>query len=160
MPAHGSPIIRAGALLKHATTLFAICCLAVTAGPHAATPDRAVLDHYCVGCHNARIQSGGLDLANLDIARAPSRADVWEKVVRKLRTGAMPPQGAPRPDEATYDALASSLERSLDAAAASPGAPSVHRLNRAEYGNAVRDLLDLEIDPTALLPPDDIGAGF
>ena len=133
-----------------------------------STPaNKLVVDTYCVGCHNARTRTAGLDLASLDIentqpgAEIREKAEILEKVVRKLRTGAMPPAGMPRPDEATYDALASSLERALDAAPSRhAGAPALRRLNRTEYAGAVRDLLGLDVDPATLLPPDDISGGF
>jgi hypothetical protein len=109
------------------------------------------------------LKTGGLALDGLDIAQAGSQAQTWEKVVRKIRTGMMPPANAPRPDRAALDGLAASVEATIDRAAAAapnPGAPVLHRLNRAEYGNAVRDLLDLPIDATALLPGDDSSEGF
>ena len=127
---------------------------------------RAVLDRYCVGCHNDRSRQAGLTLQSVDIARVGQVADeveVWEKVAHKLRARAMPPPGRPRPDGEVYDEVARSLETALDQAAAAapnPGQPPVHRLNRVEYRNAVRDLLVLEIDETALLPPDESGYGF
>ena len=124
---------------------------------------RATLDRYCLTCHNARVRSGSLALEGLDPTRPGPDAAVWERVVRKLRGGAMPPAGMPRPDAATHAALVSFLESGLDRAAEArpnPGRPSVHRLNRVEYGNAIRDLLDLEIDAAALLPPDDASYGF
>jgi mono/diheme cytochrome c family protein len=133
------------------------------AGATSAAPHAAVVQQYCVTCHNARLQTAGLALETVDIANVPARAEVWEKVVRKLRSGAMPPPGVPRPDEATHAALAAWLEAGLDRAAAvrpNPGAPSLHRLNRTEYANAVRDLLALEVDTTSLLPPDDVSGGF
>ena len=133
----------------------------------ASTPanssNRAVLDQYCVTCHNQRSKTGGLSLEGLDADQTGSHADVWEKVVRKLQARAMPPQGARRPDEATYQRLQSALEAHLDAEAAAhpnPGAPVLHRLNRSEYANAVRDLLALDVDVTSLLPPDDAAYGF
>ena len=124
---------------------------------------RAVVDKYCVSCHNGRLKTAGLELDSLSLADVSARGDVWEKVVRKLRSGAMPPAGRPRPDAATYDGLAASLETALDRAEAAlphPGGPLLHRLNRAEYANAVRDLLALDIDAASLLPPDDSTAGF
>jgi hypothetical protein len=102
-------------------------------------------------------------LDTLPVANASGDAQTWEKVIRKVRTGMMPPSGAPRPDRTTLDGLAATVETSLDRAAAAapnPGAPALHRLNRTEYGNAVRDLLDLPIDSTALLPGDDSSEGF
>ena len=124
---------------------------------------RAVLDRYCVTCHNERLLTGGLALDAVDPGRVGDDAEVWEKVVRKLRTGMMPPSPRPRPDAATYTSLVSHLELALDSAAAAnpnPGRPAVHRLNRAEYTNAVRDLLALEIDGRSLLPADESGYGF
>jgi hypothetical protein len=110
------------------------------------------------------LQSGGLVLENADLTNVSAHSDVWEKVVRKLRTGAMPPAGVRRPDAQTYDGLAGWIESELDRAAAahpSPGRPLPHRMNRAEYANAIRDLLDLEIgDVASLLPPDDSAFGF
>ena len=93
----------------------------------------------------------------------PDDAEAWEKVVKKLRAGTMPPQGAPRPDEATQAALVTWLETTIDRASAArpnPGRPALHRLNRAEYQNAIRDLLALDVDAAALLPPDDSSYGF
>jgi hypothetical protein len=132
----------------------------VTAAP---APPRAVLDQYCVMCHNTRTKAGGLTLEAMDLEHVGRDAATWEKVVRKLHTRTMPPQGARRPDEAGYRALIASLETALDRAAAAapnPGRPLLHRLNRAEYANAVRDLIDLEIDAALLLPPDDSAYGF
>jgi len=135
----------------------------------AATPDvsaqRALVDKYCVSCHNARLKTGGLvlDKDAVDLAHVADRADVWEKVIRKLHGRMMPPQGMPRPDEATIDAFASSLETSIDRAALAkpnPGRAPLHRLNRSEYAAAVHDVLALDIDATALLPADDEANGF
>ena len=122
---------------------------------------RAVLDRYCITCHNDRLRTGGLslDAASVDAADPSRHADVWERVIGKLRTGAMPPPGRPRPEQATYDAVASRLEADIDRAAAAnpdPGRTStVHRLNRTEYRNAIRDLLALDLDVTPLLPGDE-----
>jgi mono/diheme cytochrome c family protein len=124
---------------------------------------QAVLGKYCITCHSAKLRTGGLSLQDADLNNVPAAAETWEKVIRKLRIGSMPPQGLPRPDEATTDALASFLENSLDRAAAAkpnPGHAVMHRLNRAEYANAIRDLLGLDVDATALLPPDDESSGF
>ena len=129
----------------------------------AAASSRAALDRYCVGCHNGRLKTAGLSLDTADVAHAGSDPELWEKVVRKLQARAMPPQGARRPDEATYQRLQAALEGQLDAEAAlhpNPGAPILHRLNRSEYANAVRDLLDLDVDVASLLPPDDSAYGF
>ena len=134
--------------------------------PGSRAPDpgpKATIDQYCVTCHSTRLKSGDLVLENADVAHVATNVEVWEKVVRKLRAGVMPPQGARRPDDATMHALIASLETSLDQAAAAqpnPGRPLLHRLNRAEYRNAIRDLLNLDVDVTALLPPDDSAYGF
>ena len=124
---------------------------------------RKVLDQYCVTCHNGRLKTGGLALSDLDIEHVYKSADVWEKVVRKLRARYMPPMGRPRPDDATYTAVISYLEASLDAAAADPNpgrTDAFHRLNRTEYQNSIRDLLALDIDLTSLLPKDEPSYGF
>ncbi|MCY4074868.1 MAG: DUF1587 domain-containing protein, partial [Acidobacteria bacterium] len=131
------------------------------AGGAAAVTPRAVLDRYCIACHNDRLRTGGLslDAGTVDAADPSRHADIWEKVIAKLRTGAMPPPGRPRPDEATYDAMAGRLEADIDRVAAAspdPGRTStVHRLNRTEYRNAIRDLLALDLDVTPLLPGDE-----
>ena len=129
----------------------------------AAAQFRKVLDRYCVTCHNEKLKTAGLMLDKADVGNVPAGAEVWEKVIRKLRTSAMPPAGMPRPDQATYDSFATYLETAVDSAAAAnpnPGRPSIHRLNRAEYANAIRDLLAVEIDVGSLLPADDSGYGF
>jgi len=127
--------------------------------PHA---DPALLSKYCFGCHNSKSRVGGLALDNKDLTHVSVDADVWEKVIRKLRMGAMPPPNMPRPDQPTTDAFVQALEARLDHEASlhpDPGrTQALHRLNRAEYKNAVRDLLALDIDTTALLPPDDADA--
>ena len=131
-----------------------------------ASAPRALLDRYCVACHNDRTRQAGLTLQAIDaehVGRIAGEVEVWEKVVRKLRARAMPPPGRSRPAAGTYDAAASALETALDRAAAdnpNPGRPPIHRLNRVEYRNAIRDLLALDIDERALLPPDESGYGF
>jgi hypothetical protein len=125
--------------------------------------DHALLDRYCVGCHNEKTRAGNLAIDKLDLAHPGNNAESWEKVVRKIRAGMMPPAGMPRPDRATLDDFASKLELALDSAAAAkpnPGTTGLHRLNRTEYANSIRDLLDLEIDPSTLLPADDSSEGF
>jgi hypothetical protein len=129
----------------------------------ADSSTREVLNRYCVTCHNTRLKTAGLTLDTMDVERLGDHAETWEKVVRKLRTRSMPPVGRPRPDKATYTAVASSLETTLDRIAAAnpnPGRTPPHRLNRTEYANAIRDLLGLEVDSSALLPPDDADLGF
>jgi hypothetical protein len=130
-----------------------------------ADAQRALVDKYCVTCHNARMKTGGLvlDKDAVDLTRVPDRADVWEKVIRKLHGRMMPPQGMPRPDEATLDAFAASLETTIDRASLArpnPGRSPLHRLNRSEYAAAIHDLLALDVDATALLPADDEANGF
>ncbi|HEV8398193.1 MAG TPA: DUF1592 domain-containing protein [Vicinamibacterales bacterium] len=124
---------------------------------------QAVVNRYCVTCHSARLKTGGLVLEGLAVAQSGQQPQIWEKVVRKVRTGMMPPANAPRPERAALDGLAATVEAAIDRAAAAapnPGAPPLHRLNRAEYANAIRDLLELPVDATALLPGDDSSEGF
>jgi hypothetical protein len=137
---------------------------------HAAPPaePRALLDEYCVVCHNQQLKTGGLildkaPLDKVDASNIPANAETWEKVIGKLRAGAMPPPGNPRPDKADSDRLVKILETSLDRAASAkpnPGRFILHRLNRTEYANAIRDLLALDVDVSSLLPPDDESYGF
>ena len=134
-----------------------------TAAPAPAEVQRALLQRYCLTCHNERLRTANLLLDTMDVANVSEGAEVWEKVVRKLRARQMPPVGMPRPDEASYDALIRYFETELDRAARAnpnPGRPVIHRLNRTEYANAVRDLLAVEIDGESLLPADDAGRGF
>ena len=133
--------------------------------PAAATTDRALLDRYCVTCHNARLKTGGLSLEGADVGPVGRDPEVWERVARKLRAGAMPPAGRPRPDAATVTAFVSRLESDLDRVAATAPDPGrtepFHRLNRTEYANVIRDLLALEpISVDFLLPADDTSYGF
>lgn len=130
---------------------------------HAPTSHRALLDNYCATCHNQRARTAGLTLDTMDLSAVAEGAPVWEKVAHKLRAGAMPPPGMPRPEAAAVSALITWLETELDRAAAAqpnPGRPAIHRLNRAEYANAIRDLLALDIDVESRLPADDSGYGF
>jgi hypothetical protein len=129
------------------------------------TPDTAkgFFTQYCITCHNQYAKIGDMVLDTRDFEHIAADADVWERVVRKLNAGAMPPQGMPRPGPDAYKSMVSWLTASLDAASASnpnPGRSSIHRLNRTEYGNAIRDLLGLEIDASEFLPADDEGYGF
>ncbi len=119
---------------------------------------RPVLDRYCITCHNAKVKTAGLVLEGFDMTRVSRETDTWERVARKLRTREMPPPGLPRPDRDTYERATSTLEATLDAAALAhpdPGRVVVHRLNRTEYANAVRDLLALDVDARSLLPADE-----
>jgi len=152
--------------LIHRSTLViaASACVALPiASQQTQSRYRTTLDEYCVTCHNQQTKTAGLALDKLDLGNVAAGAEAWEKVVRKVRVGMMPPQGNPRPDEATQRGLVTFLETALDRAAAAkpnPGRPLVHRLNRAEYANAIRDLLALNVDASALLPPDDSAYGF
>ncbi len=133
------------------------------ASPAQATTIREFTKQYCVSCHNDRLKTGGLVLDGLDYEHPASDPNVWEKVIRKVQVGMMPPAGVPHPDAATRRALVTTLSGVLDEAARAnlnPGRPALHRLNRTEYANAIRDLLDLDVDPATLLPPDDSAYGF
>jgi hypothetical protein len=122
---------------------------------------QTTINRYCIGCHDNRARTGGMSLEgkSLDVSADP---ETWEKVVKKLQLGVMPPVGSPRPDAATYSALLRELIAGLDGANAkvTPGAPLLHRLNRAEYANAIRDLLGFHVDVSSLLPPDNAAYGF
>ncbi|PYS53076.1 MAG: hypothetical protein DMG13_13965 [Acidobacteria bacterium] len=130
----------------------------------SVSPPRGLLDQYCVSCHNDKLKTAGLALDTMDRERVGEHADVWEKVVVKLRARFMPPLGRPRPNEQEYDALVSYLETSLDRAAEAEPNPGrtdgLQRLNRTEYRNAIRDLLALDVDVSSLLPKDDASHGF
>jgi hypothetical protein len=122
-----------------------------------------LLKQYCITCHNERLKTAGLALDAVSLTDIPAGAEVWEKVIRKLRAGMMPPVGVPRPDQGALDNLATHLETTLDKAAlAAPvlRGPTMHRLNRAEYGNAIRDLFALQLDVSSLLPSDEEAFGF
>jgi len=142
---------------------------AATPAPRPAAADPAGSEHtalvgkYCFTCHNDKVRTGGLSLEHADLADVPKGAETWEKVIRKVRVGMMPPPGMPRPPQPQLDGLASYLETTLDKAATErprPGRTVMHRLNRAEYANAIRDLLALDIDAASLLPADDESSGF
>jgi hypothetical protein len=142
------------------------------ASPRAAQPPggeppgarhRATLDRFCVTCHNDRLKTSNLSLETLDLAAVGDHPEIWERVVRKLRAGVMPPPDVRRPAIGDYEALRDFLEAELDKRAATrvnPGSVVLHRLNRTEYGNVIRDLLDLDVDVKTLLPPDDAARGF
>lgn len=124
---------------------------------------RSLINDYCVSCHSQKAKVAGVVLESLDFNRVGANADIWERVLRKVRTGQMPPAKAPHPEAAETTAFVSWLESSLDKAAKlnpNPGRPSVHRLNRAEYSNAIRDLLAVDVQPGQWLPVDDSGYGF
>ena len=137
---------------------------AATAGtPGAIAPYKATIDQYCVTCHNQRAKTAGLALDTLDLSKLPDHADIWEKAVMKLRGNLMPPPNAKQPDAAAKQSLVMWLETTLDQAAAAkpnPGSVSLHRLNRSEYSASIKELLDIDVDATTLLPADDISDGF
>jgi hypothetical protein len=129
----------------------------------SADPESALLKQYCVTCHNQRAKTADLSLDTMDVSNVAANAATWEKVVRKIRTGMMPPAGVRRPARAALDAFAAELETRLDRAAvpgANLGTPALHRLNRTEYANAIRDLFALDVDVTTLLPADGSSEGF
>ena len=126
------------------------------------SPERALIDQYCAGCHNDRVKSGGLTLSELKLDAVHQNAEVAEKVIRKLRGGLMPPAGAKRPDKPSAAAFVSWLERAIDTKAVEqrPGRVPLRRLNRREYANAIRDLLAFNVDARALLPDDNVKGHF
>jgi mono/diheme cytochrome c family protein len=127
----------------------------------SAASERALLDQYCVTCHNQRLKTGGLMLDQLDVSQMHEHAEIWEKVVRKLRAGMMPPSGMKRPDAPVMESMITFMEKELDRdAVVNLTPPGMHRLNRTEYTNAIRDVLGLEVDATKFLPPDDSTHGF
>jgi hypothetical protein len=149
------------------TILFALAFFPSASFAQAPTQtpasQRPLLDKYCITCHNDKLKTGGLTLQNADLTKVPENAELWEKVIKKVRVEAMPPMGLPKPDPAARTAFIDALESTIDQAAArqpSPGRNTLHRLNRAEYSNAIHDLLSLDIDATSLLPPDDESYGF
>jgi mono/diheme cytochrome c family protein len=143
-----------------------VAAISFAAQPVAAqsTSVRELVATYCITCHNDRLKTGGLTLEKADTEHVFNSADTWEKVIVKLRGRSMPPAGNRRPDNATYDTVATWLESELDSAAAAnvnPGrTANLHRLNRTEYANAVRELTGIEVDASALLPPDQQAHGF
>jgi mono/diheme cytochrome c family protein len=162
-PASGAPTGAAPAAATATSSAARAPSRTPAPTPAAGQDHGALLKTYCAGCHNDRVKSGELSLEHIDVSDVPKSADTWEKVIRKVRAGMMPPSGVPRPEPARLDGFVAYLESSLDRAAAAnprPGRTSLHRLNRAEYANAIRDLLALDVDVNALLPPDDESSGF
>jgi hypothetical protein len=149
------------AMLSLGAALVCGGSLALAADPMPAAAERALIDKYCMDCHNYSDYAGGVEFEIFDPGNAHEDAKLTERMLKKLRAGMMPPAGKPRPDFATVQAFATSLETEVDAHAKPDlQAPKLHRLNRAEYANAVRDLLDLEIDSAKFLPTDDASRGF
>jgi hypothetical protein len=143
--------------------LLASAVMNAQSGPGPASVQREVLDKYCVTCHNSKLKTGGLALDQFDLTKIGENPETGEKIVRKLRAGMMPPLGVRRPDPATYEALTAWLETALDrGAAANPKfvPPGVHRVNRTEYANSIRDVLGLDVDAAEFLPVDDSSYGF
>ncbi|MEO2194964.1 MAG: DUF1592 domain-containing protein [bacterium] len=156
-------VILVGVVVAATTVSPSGPLVAAGAQPAADVPSRELLDRYCVTCHNERLQTAELRLDDVDLTRIAEHASVLEKVVHKLRSGQMPPEGRPRPDSATVDAFATSLETALDRVAAArpnPGRVASRRLNRVEYVNVIEDLLGLEVNGDELLPSDMAGFGF
>ena len=161
VPAPPAAAAPAGTIRLVSPTHFQV--RAATTERSTADSQRALLKRYCLSCHNQKLKTAGLMLDQLDVERIGEGTEIWEKVVRKVRSGAMPPAGVPRPDKAAYEGFAGWLETELDRAAGArpnPGRPVVRRLNRLEYTNAIRDLLALDVDGRALLPTDESGYGF
>ena len=167
----GIPVVAGGwltAILVCAGTIQAAGPAQLPPGPPAAAPTpQATLQRYCLTCHNQNLKDRGtvpIALDTLNLGTLAADADVWERVVRKVRTGLMPPAGRPRPDEATRHAFVTWIESELDAAALAHPNPGrtepFHRLNRAEYKNVIRDLLALDVNVDSLLPADDASYGF
>ena len=125
--------------------------------------DRTLLDRYCVTCHNDRVKTGELSFTGVDPSNVETAPAIWEKVALKLRTASMPPPGRPQPDKAAVNGFVTQIEAALDRAAEAmpnPGVPGLHRLNRTQYTNAIRDVLSVELDGQSVLPPDDTVEGF
>jgi mono/diheme cytochrome c family protein len=161
--------LGATAMIRRASTLAFVSTAALLAGCQPSQEDLAaeysgVVRTYCLECHDDAGREAGLSLEGIDLVHVAANADTFEKVARKLRGRQMPPTGGPRPDDETVMGLVAYLEQNLDAAAdtgaPNPGPASIHRLNRTEYGNAVRDLLAVDIDAAEFLPADDEGYGF
>src|SRR5580658_6048599 len=154
-------------LLAAAFVTGAACTL--TAAPQQADktattdPNKALVNRYCVTCHNQKLRTAKLAFDTMDLAHPEKDALTWERAIRKLRGGMMPPPGAAKPPLEAVASLATYLETSLDKASVAnfnPGSVRIHRLNRAEYANAMRDIFGIEVDAAALLPTDDISNGF
>jgi mono/diheme cytochrome c family protein len=163
-----TPAARTAALAAFATVVGAISYFYLAtgsreagSGPLTAASAKRLIDRYCVDCHNDADFTANLSVAHADLGAVGEHPEQWEKVIRKLRAGMMPPPGEPRPSRADAAALTQYLEQSVDASSSlNPGSTVLHRLNRTEYANAVRDLLAVEVDPAKFLPPDDSSRGF
>ena len=160
-----APMPRRSALIAGvALTLASVPTVARLQTPATSAPGpRAVFNQYCVTCHSARVKTAGLDLETLNLETPAANAETWEKIIAKLRAGSMPPPGRPRPDKATYRAVAGRMEQDVDRAWLANPDPgrmaAVHRLNRVEYNNAIRDLLAIDVDVKPQLPGDETADG-
>ena len=160
-----------GAFLVGTVAVLAITSPTVRSAPADTKAAQTFPEHsvwaawkvYCDSCHTGPKARAGVNTEALDLANLDKNGAVWEKILTKLRNHTMPPPGSPMPDEATFQTLIASITGERDRVAdvkPTPGRPTLHRLNRAEYGNAIRDLLALDVDVSELLPPDDSGYGF
>jgi mono/diheme cytochrome c family protein len=156
-----APVIVLGLGVSQSRALFTPQSTA--AKPATASPQQALMNQYCSNCHNQDDLAGGMALEKMDFDKVGQDAATWERVVRKVRTGMMPPSGQPRPARAVLDAFAAEVETRLDKAATAspnPGYVGLHRLNRTEYANVIHDLLAIDVDVSNLLPADDSNEGF
>src|SRR5262249_41776113 len=156
-------LVLTGIALAMAALVPAATLQAQNSNPSSASDYRTTLQIYCVGCHSGPNPFAGLNLEPLDFANLEENGEIWEKLIRKLRARQMPPAGMPRPDDAVLEGLVKYVEGGRDRLAEvkpNPGRTTLHRLNRTEYANAIRDLLAIEVDVSELLPADDIGYGF
>src|SRR5215831_19034426 len=163
MPGSSGALFRDARRTAEAGRYITFVVALVLSAASAEAQNQALINRYCVTCHNQRLKTAKLELDKLDLTHPEKNALLWERAIRKLRGGMMPPPGASRPPVDAVNALATYLEDSLDKAAAAnpnPGSVGIHRLNRAEYANAMRDLLGIEVNAAALLPTDDISDGF
>src|SRR5579863_5503737 len=154
-------------MMRHLPFAAALAVSALVAAPQTANqsadPNKALVNRYCVTCHNQKLRTAKLAFDTLDLDHPEKDALTWERAIRKLRGGMMPPPGMPKPPLTAVNAFATYLETSLDKASAAnfnPGSVRIHRLNRAEYANSMRDIFGIDVDAAALLPSDDIGEGF
>src|SRR5689334_13205539 len=145
------------------TATIGFLTVATTTFAQQPASSQELVTKYCVTCHNERAKTGGLVLENVDAAHPQANAELWEKVIRKVRAGLMPPSGAQRPDRAVLENFRATLETSVDQAATAkpnPGVTALHRMNRTEYANAIRDLLAVDVDVATILPADDSSEGL
>jgi Protein of unknown function (DUF1592)/Protein of unknown function (DUF1588)/Protein of unknown function (DUF1585)/Protein of unknown function (DUF1587)/Protein of unknown function (DUF1595)/Cytochrome C oxidase, cbb3-type, subunit III len=149
--------------MKASRFLSIVCLLWFMSPSFAQSTQQQLVTKYCVGCHNDRAKTGGLSLEKLDADHPETNPETWEKAIRKLRAGLMPPSGAQRPDRATLENFRGTLETAIDTAALqhkNPGVTALHRLNRTEYANAIRDLINVDVDVSTILPADDSSEGL